>query len=235
MNADGIGQTRLTTNTWLDTDPDWQPAPRGYPRPRGATPLSPSLVPAYQRCASPNRTHGALLSLPSCAAPQQASSTLTVGTPDANGKASNSVGQVTLRAIVDDPATPADEADLRITTSITDVRRRSDLSDYTGELEMVLTVRLTDRVTTPAYDEPQTTQDFTFPVTIPCAATTSTTIGSSCVLATRANSVVPGAVVGNKRSVWALDQIRVHDGGTDGLASTAGDNTLFEAQGVFVP
>ena len=30
----------------------------GYPRPAGATPMRASLVPAYNQCTSPNRTHG---------------------------------------------------------------------------------------------------------------------------------------------------------------------------------
>jgi hypothetical protein len=46
---------------------------------------------------------------------------------------------------------------------------------------------------------------------------------------------VPGAVVEGGRSIWELGQVQVFDGGADGLASTAGDNTLFEREGIFVP
>ena len=60
--------------------------PPGYPRPEGASPLRVSLVPAYQECTAPDRTHGPPLAFPSCASPQQESSELTVGTPDANGQ-----------------------------------------------------------------------------------------------------------------------------------------------------
>ena len=35
--------------------------------------------------------------------------------------------------------------------------------------------------------------------------------------------------------MWALDQVRVYDGGSDGDADTTGDNQLFEVQGMFVP
>jgi hypothetical protein len=49
-----------------------------------------------------------------------------------------------------------------------------------------------------------------------------------------ADGVAPGSVLEGKRSVWALEQVRLLDGGADGLAATA-DNTLFEVQGVFVP
>ena len=70
-----------------------QVASATHPRPKGATPLRASLVPAYKACAAPNRTHGAPLAFPSCNPPVQASNFLTVGTPDANGAAAaNSVG-----------------------------------------------------------------------------------------------------------------------------------------------
>lgn len=37
------------------------------------------------------------------------------------------------------------------------------------------------------------------------------------------------------QAVWELGQVRVFDGGPDGDADTAGDNTLFMTQRVFVP
>ena len=58
-----------------------------HPRPTGATPVRVSLVPAYEPCTSPNRTHGPPLAFPSCSPPVQTSDFLTVGTPDANGAA----------------------------------------------------------------------------------------------------------------------------------------------------
>ena len=72
----------------------------GYPRPRGATPLRVSLVPAYNQCSSPNRTHGPALAFPSCNPPAQTSTTATIGTPDANGAQANSTGFVRLEALV---------------------------------------------------------------------------------------------------------------------------------------
>jgi hypothetical protein len=42
-------------------------------------------------------------------------------------------------------------------------------------------------------------------------------------------------VTGGGRAIWELGQVQVLDGGADGLASTPGDNTVFERQGVFVP
>ena len=60
--------------------PDWQPIPiNAYPRPKGATPVHASLVPAYEPCASPNRQHGPPLAFASCNPPAQTSDELTVG------------------------------------------------------------------------------------------------------------------------------------------------------------
>ena len=48
------------------------------------------------------------------------------------------------------------------------------------------------------------------------------------------DALIPGAVPEGKRSIWALGQVQVFDGGPDGVAATAG-NSLFAVQGVFVP
>jgi len=37
------------------------------------------------------------------------------------------------------------------------------------------------------------------------------------------------------RTIWQVGALELYDGGADGLASTTGDNTLFEMQGIFVP
>ena len=54
-------------------------------------------------------------------------------------------------------------------------------------------------------------------------------------MSTTANAVVPGSVIDGQRGIWALGAIRVMDGGPDGDADTAGDNSLFATQGLFVP
>ena len=79
-------------------------------------------------------THGPPLGFASCNPPAQASGNLTVGTPDANGQAANSVGSVRFAVVAGDPATGADEADVAMSFSLTDVRVRSTLADYTGQL-----------------------------------------------------------------------------------------------------
>ena len=69
---------------------------------------------------------------------------------------------------------------------------------------------------------------------MPCLATGSATIGSTCSLTTTADAVAPGTVLEGRRAVWELGVIRVIDGGSDGVVSTT-PNTTFARQGVFVP
>ena len=73
--------------------------------------------------------------------------------------------------IAGNPCTPADEANVAFTVSITDVRLKSDLSDYTGELELAAVLRITDKLNGTAPVDSGTTADLPFPVTVPCAAT----------------------------------------------------------------
>jgi hypothetical protein len=209
-------------------------AASAYVRPKGATPVRASLVPAYAPCAMPNSSHGAPLASGSCDPPRAASRYLTVGTPDANGHAADSTGLVKLTAVAGNPSTPADEADVDIAAGLLDVRKRSDLSDYTGELEARLTLTITDASNGASGADPATLVDTPLHVAIPCT-TTSSTSGSACSVVTTADSVVPGVVPEGRRSVWELGPVEVFDGGADGLASSAGDNTLFADQGIFVP
>ena len=212
----------------------------GYPRPKGATPMRVPLVPAYNQCTSGNRSHGPPLAFPSCNPPGQVSTSVTVGTPDANGAPVNSIGSVHLGVVVGAPG-PPDDSNLDITTTLTDVRCKGATtacgnanmaggSDYAGDLTAVLDVRLTDK----DVSIPQITQDFPFPVTVPCVTTASTSEGASCSLATSANAVVPGAITDGKRAIWALNEVQVFDGGPDGLASTT-PNAMFARPGIFVP
>jgi len=208
-----------------------------YARPRGATPISASLVPAYAACTSPNRTHGAPLASGSCAPPAQQSSYLTVGTPDANGAQASSMGRVVVKVIPGDPGTPGDQADLALSAALTDVRNRPALTDYSGQLQARLSVRATDLQNPPASgggSSAGTVQDFQFTFTVPCATTADPSVGSTCALGTTADAVTPGAIAESMRTIWQLGQVEVLDGGADGMASTA-DNTVFARQGVFVP
>jgi hypothetical protein len=256
MNPDGSGATVIANvgfiGTFLPLGPQsWQPIPiTGYPRPKGAGPLAASLVPAYQQCTNPNSSHGAPLSYPSCGARTE-SPNLTIGTPDNNGAAANFIGSVRLRVRADKPATPADEADVLINASATDIRctltvdpaacgspNAAYANDYIGDLQARVALRITDRNNTPnpGGPGPGTVSDTPFSFTIPCAGTTTDhAIGGDCATATSADALVPGIVTGGQRSNWELGPVQVYDGGPDGVASTAADNTLFLTQGIFVP
>jgi hypothetical protein len=205
----------------------------GYPRPKSASPVQVSLVPAYNQCTSSNRMHGPPLEHPSCNPPVQSSGQLTVGTPDAfPGTAANSASFARISPILGNPATPADEADVRYKLTLTDVRKRSDLTDYTGQVQLRTSLRILDRYNGPS--EVGVGQDTSFSVTVPCTATGSTSVGSNCSINTTADAVLPGVVKETRRSIWQLGQVEVFDGGADGVVSTT-PNTLFARQGVFVP
>jgi hypothetical protein len=210
----------------------YAPQSAGYPRPKGATPTRVSLVPAFNQCTSSNRTHGAPLSSPSCAPPVQSSATLTIGSPDANGAAANSVASAQFNVLPGNSGTAADEADVRVSASVTDVRNKSGLGDYTGQLKLTTDLKITDRDNGPT--EIATTQAVPLSFTVPCSTTTADTIGSSCTLSTTADALGAGTVKENMRTVWDLGKVNVFDGGSDGLAGT-NPNTLFLTQGWFTP
>jgi hypothetical protein len=213
-----------------DTDSDTDiylrrtPATTRYPRPRSAVSIDVPLVPAAKACLAPNREHGPPLSFGSCSPPAPASPNLTLGT--------GGVGQSSGRVRLDVGGVPGgvDDMDVRVGFVLTNVLTVPSLSDYTGELRAEVNMRLTDRVA----GVPSTT-DFTFGFTVPCQATPDTSLGGDCRLVTTMDALVPGTAAEGTRAVWGLDQIKVLDAGADGVAGTAGDNSLVAVQGIFVP
>ena len=120
---------------------------------------------------------------------------------------------------------------MSIATSITNVMRKSDLSDYTGELGVDLSLQLTDKEGPVS----QTTMNFALSATVPCTATASTIDGATCALNTTLEALVPNAITEGNRSMFELGPVKVRDGGSDEDADTpAGEGTL-ATQGVFVP
>jgi hypothetical protein len=217
------------------------PRLRGYARPQSATPATIRLVPAFEPCVGGTSTHGAPLAVPSCNPPQQTSDYLTVGTPDGNGNPAVSTGRLEMKVVGESPINlgNGDQADVQLTAGFTDVRNQGSLTDYTGELSFVPTLRITDGFNGPtggpAHLEPATTTDVPLPITVPCAATPGS-VGATCNLSTTADAVGGGNVAKEaQRAVWELGQVKVYDGGADGDADTTGDNTLFAVQGTFAP
>jgi uncharacterized repeat protein (TIGR01451 family) len=217
-------------------------AAAGYPRPIGATPLRVPLVPAFAGCTAPNGFHGPPLASASCRPPATASTYLAIGTPDSNGAPLNSSGAIRLDVILNSNPTPHEVA---IGASITDVRCGSGVStcgntnlaagpDYSGQLRLELPVRITDRFNGTGGGLPGTVQDTSIFAPMACTQSSSNQIGSTCSVSTTANALLPGSVISGQRSIWALQGLRVLDGGPDGVASTAG-NGVFATQGVLVP
>jgi hypothetical protein len=221
MDAAGGSQTPLTfQGDSCDEYPDWQPLPAvGYPRPRGASPMYLSLIPAFARCTAPNRTHGAPLSFGSCAPPAPAPSSATVG--------QRSIGFAILSARSGNPATTEDEADVRLRVSVSDVRATGSLADYGSAVEAHPTLRITDRDNTPHPGGPGagTVVDVGLRFNVPCAPTADATVGSSCAVTTTADTLVPNTVKEGRRSVWELSSFDLNDG----------DEGVLERPGVFVP
>ena len=214
-----------------------------HPRPKGATPLRVPLVPAYTQCTAPNRTHGPSLAFPSCNPPLPASGFVTVGTPDANGALANFAGTIRLDVGSVEPT----NAEVQLVARVDDIRCKPATSacgnanarggpDYTGELQGNATIRITDHwnATSPGGGpDAATVIDIPFPITMMCANTADTSIGAACMANT--GVVQPGVPSpSTKRGVVGITQFQVFDGGADGLNSTSG-NTLFAAQGLFVP
>jgi hypothetical protein len=211
--------------------------PDGYARPKSATPSTFRLVPAFENCGpGANSSHGSPLLAASCAPATPTSHYLTVGTPDANGNPSKFSGSLVLKAVGESPIDPdnGDQADVEIAANLNDIRNQADLTDYTGELRFVLGLRITDRYNGDSLDKPATAVDTTFGFDVSCAGTAGSE-GSDCNIATTADAITTDIARERQRAVWELSQVQVFDGGADGNADTAGDNTLFAVQGLFAP
>ena len=216
-----------------------------HPRPKGATPIRMTLVPAYAQCAAPNRTHGPSLAFASCNPPAQTSAQATVGTPDAFGGAANANGHLRLTQFANFNM----EADMLVDVVLNDVRcvptgarcgmpNASGPADYSGEMQFSFAFRLSDHwnATTPGGGtDAATIQDYTMNGAWPCVQSGSTSIGSTCNLDSSLNAFMPGAVKPSKRAVWELDAVRLYEGGADGDGDTSADNTVFMRPGVFIP
>jgi hypothetical protein len=212
-----------------------QPYP-GYARPKAATPVNVALVPAFDECSSGNASHGAPLAVPSCNPAVESSDYLTVGSPESNGKPARMAGSVRLKVVGEQPIDfgNGDQGDVQVTAGISDVRKQSDLSDYSGELRAVLGLRITDSFNGTSLRSPATATEASLGFSMACSPTGGPE-GSSCNLATTVDAVLADVAREGRRAIWQLSKIQVFDGGADGDGDTAGDNTLFATQGAFVP
>jgi hypothetical protein len=215
---------------------------RSYPRPGGASPLRVPLVPAYRVCQQigANSQHAPPLDNPSCTPPLLASNLLTTST------AGRQLGSATLTVTPGNPATPADEADVLIAASVSDVQNQSDNSDYTGQLILTTTtLRITDRANDLSGTASATMEDFEFALPVNCTATPGDPLsGSTCSVSSSADTLVPGFAREGKRAVIRVQSLRMKDAGPDadvGPPATCpptcgtGDERTYLDQGVFAP
>jgi hypothetical protein len=213
-----------------------------YPRPGGATPLRVPLVPEYEQCTAPDSQHVAPLDEQSCTSPQLESSLLTTSR---NGRGT---GSARLDVQVGNPATPADEADVRIEASATDVIDTGDESDYTGDLLLSSMLRITDSASGSSASQSGTVQDFRFSVPVDCVATPGPE-GGDCNVSTTADTLVPGFAREGDRTIVSAFSIELRDVGADGSVTPSpdplglgcpptcgsGDERTYLRQGIFTP
>ena len=207
---------------------------RPYVRSQGRDPVQrPARAGDTDACTAPNRTHGPPLAFGSCNPPQPGSTHLTIGVGDGSPAFRARIGFVRMDVVVGVPG-PPDDSDVDIRFSLTNVMRASDLSEYTGELRAELTVRRTDR---DGRARPRLDVDG-LPVRLHGALHAHAGLEPRRIdLRTphERQRDRPRRDQGQHRAIWALDKLRVYDGGPDEDADTEADNSLFMTQGVFVP
>jgi hypothetical protein len=223
----------------------------GYPRPRGATSISTSLVIAYRDCIAPNRVHRQPISYPSCSQPVRSSPDLTAGSPETFSTAQFE-GRFRMGVITGLPG-PPDDSDVAVSVTLVDVRcedgsaspactivNEDPGADYVGEMEARVGVRITDRASGDgtAGTQPATAQDATLAFPVLChganGGVTSFTgwIGAHCSADTSLNALFPHAIRDGRRAIFALGRVEIWDGGYDGVMSTQ-DNHIYATQGIF--
>jgi hypothetical protein len=220
------------------------PAPPAYPRPGGGTPLRVPLVPELAECtpASTNANHVAPLDAASCSPPTLASglTTSTIGRGEAMARLDVRPGN---------SATAADEADVDVRVSATDVELAADGSDYTGQVALATMLRITDRASGVNADQPATAVDVDFALPVDCVATPDPDRGANCSLSSTADSLVPGFARERARAVISTLSFTLIDAGADGILTPVadslglgcpptcgnGDENVFLRQGVFTP
>jgi hypothetical protein len=209
-----------------------------YPRPGGGSPYRVPLVPAYRQCttAAQNSNHVAPLGQDSCSPAAEDSTVLTTATTG------RQTGSARFDVLNGNPGTPADEADVRIRASVTDVRRKSDGADYVGKVLLESAIRVTDRSNGPA--ESGTVRDNVhLSAPLDCVATSDPAVGGTCSVDTTADSLLPGLVLEQKRTIVELLRVAGKDAGPNGAGYGAGcpptcgdgDERAFLHQGVFLP
>jgi hypothetical protein len=212
---------------------------RRYARPGSATPLRVPLIPQYEQCTAPNTEHVAPLDLDACSPPALESALLTTSTI---GKGR---GSVRFAVQPGNPATAADDSDVALAATVTDVRQ-ADGADYTGQLLLKTRMRMTDNANGDTQSTAATVQDFDFAAPLDCSGTANPTLGSVCQEVTTLDALVPGFAKEGERAIISTLSVRVEDTGNDGDIDPGGeescpptcgtgDEAVFLREGVFTP
>lgn len=211
-----------------------------YRAPQSASSLEVALGPAFKQCGtagnSASASHAPPLSAGSCAPPVPTTGSARFG--------SASVGSASLTVVPGDLTTTADEADVAIGGSMTDIETPAG-SDYDpnplgADLTLYARIRTTDIGScSPApcggsYDKPATATEIDFTVPVTCTGTSDPSLGSTCAVSTTADTLMPGFVREGGRTVVQAFRFRVDDSGPNGIRAD-GDDRLFAQQGVYVP
>lgn len=217
-------------------DPDWQPL---YHVPSTASPLAVSLVPNFRQTISTTQcqsragqpsTHGPPLAFTSCAPPAFAAGTVAHFGPSA-------LASAMLTAVPGDfdPAN-GDQADLSVSTSLTDIRTASggDYDPSASDATLVARLRISDTYNGGSLNDPATVTEVNFAVPLDCSASVDPGEGSTCAVATTADSTSPGAIRERKNTVIQTFRVRVNDAGANGSRGDPDDRT-FATQGVYIP
>ena len=136
-----------------------------------------------------------------------------------------------------DLSTPADEADVTISASLSDVQAAG--ADYAPDpsgpdAELRARLRLSDGFNGSSGKGPGTTQDYLLLAPMQCTATADPARGSDCSVATSADSLVPGSINEGGASVVQAFRIRLADSGQDATLGDSDDQD-FAQEGIYVP
>jgi len=135
-------------------------------------------------------------------------------------------------------ATAADEADVRLSLSATDVRNRQTDGDYTPnpsgpDVTLVYRLRVSDSDNGSSQTDPATVSDVDFQVPANCAPVPGPQ-GATCDVSTSADAVLPGVIKEGKDMVLQTFRVRVTDAGLNGTPGDSDDRS-FAMQGIYVP
>jgi hypothetical protein len=216
-------------------------------RPAGATPIGVSGVIAYQPCIPPGNAQHNPANLPgaACTPPVAYTPRLTAGDPVVNGSAANFRANIKL-VVTTAPTNVQFPAGAPSNSYVSDVRctpayaggsgapvcsapgsgnvliagGASPNPDYSGDLNAVSYIRITDQANSGPvggpYTQDATVEDLAFAVAADCSITAATNIGSTCLPRHASAIALCGCVASGKRG-----NIEIGVGNASGGAASA--------------